>query len=184
MQTSLLLDRGERKIVIVSTQDVEPILERNKALRGEPQRGHDCARLVADIPAVSWSGGSTRNTRAATRTCGCSRANSTTPWCGASCRTRSGVICGPTDSSRSGGRSIQRERRSLLPSVTTGSRLAASGGRAAWQGANSVSTDCGDGGGQSWAGTKYQKAQIVRAEASPKAAVPRTEPREGMATIS
>ena len=52
MQTSLLLDRGERKIVAVSTQDVEPILERNKALRCEPQGGHDCARLVADIPAV------------------------------------------------------------------------------------------------------------------------------------
>src|SRR5262245_1407682 len=52
MRTSLLLDRGESKIVIVSTQDVEPILTRNKALRGEPQRGHDCARLVADIPAV------------------------------------------------------------------------------------------------------------------------------------
>jgi hypothetical protein len=52
MQTSLLFDRGERKIVTVSTQDVEPILERNKALRGEPQSRHDCARLVADIPAV------------------------------------------------------------------------------------------------------------------------------------
>ena len=52
MQTSLLLDRGERKIVAVSTQDVEPILARNRALRAESQQGHDCARLVADIPAV------------------------------------------------------------------------------------------------------------------------------------
>ena len=52
IRTELLLDRGERKIVAVSTQDVEPILARNKALRGEAQHGHDCARLVADIPAV------------------------------------------------------------------------------------------------------------------------------------
>jgi hypothetical protein len=29
MRTELLLDRGERKIVAVSTQDVEPILELN-----------------------------------------------------------------------------------------------------------------------------------------------------------
>ena len=35
MRTELLLDRGERKIIAVSTQDVEPILERNKALHGE-----------------------------------------------------------------------------------------------------------------------------------------------------
>ena len=52
IRTELLLDRGERKIVAVSTQDVEPVLVRNKSLRGEPQGGHDCARLVADIPAV------------------------------------------------------------------------------------------------------------------------------------
>ena len=52
MRTELLLDRGERKIVAVSIQDVEPILARNKALRGEPQGAHDCARLIADIPAV------------------------------------------------------------------------------------------------------------------------------------
>jgi hypothetical protein len=52
IRTELLLDRGERKIVAVSTQDVEPILELNKARRGQSQAGHDCARLVADIPAV------------------------------------------------------------------------------------------------------------------------------------
>jgi hypothetical protein len=52
MRTEFLLDRGERKVVAVSTQDVEPILARNKARRAESQRGHDCARLVADIPAV------------------------------------------------------------------------------------------------------------------------------------
>ena len=73
---------------------------------------------------------------------------------------------------------VQREP---LPSVTSGSRLAASDECAAWQGANRVSTDCGDGGGQSWAGTKDQKAQTVRADATTKAAVPRTKSREGMA---
>ena len=51
MRTELLLDRGERKIIAVSMQDVEPILERNKVLHGERQQ-YDCARLIADIPAV------------------------------------------------------------------------------------------------------------------------------------
>jgi hypothetical protein len=52
MRTELILDRADRRIIASTTQDVEPILERNKALRGESQQGHDCARLVADIPAV------------------------------------------------------------------------------------------------------------------------------------
>jgi hypothetical protein len=51
MRTNLLLDRGERKIVAVSEQDVEPILAHNKLLRGEPQRG-DWGRHVATIPNV------------------------------------------------------------------------------------------------------------------------------------
>jgi hypothetical protein len=51
MRTELILDRAGRRIIASTTQDVEPILERNKALRGETQR-HDCARLIADIPAV------------------------------------------------------------------------------------------------------------------------------------
>ena len=51
MRTDLLLDRGERKIVAVSEQDVEPILERNHALRGAPQRS-DWGRHVATIPNV------------------------------------------------------------------------------------------------------------------------------------
>jgi hypothetical protein len=51
MQTELILDRAGRRIIASTTQDVEPILERNKALRGERQC-HDCARLIADIPAV------------------------------------------------------------------------------------------------------------------------------------
>jgi hypothetical protein len=49
--TKLLLDRTERKIIVVTEQDVEPILERNRALRGEPQRS-DWGRQVATIPNV------------------------------------------------------------------------------------------------------------------------------------
>jgi hypothetical protein len=55
MRTRLLLDRGEKKIVAVTEQDVEPILEHNKALRGEPQpprRRGDFGRHVASIPNV------------------------------------------------------------------------------------------------------------------------------------
>jgi hypothetical protein len=51
MRTELILDRADRRIIASTTQDVEPVLERNKALRGESQC-HDCARLIADIPAV------------------------------------------------------------------------------------------------------------------------------------
>jgi hypothetical protein len=51
MRTELILDRAGRRIIASTTQDIEPILERNKTLRGESQR-HDCARLIADIPAV------------------------------------------------------------------------------------------------------------------------------------
>jgi hypothetical protein len=38
MRTELILDRVDRSIIASTTQDVEPILERNKALRGESQR--------------------------------------------------------------------------------------------------------------------------------------------------
>jgi hypothetical protein len=51
MRTDLILDRAGGRIIASTTQDVEPVLERNKALRGRSQR-HDCARLIADIPAV------------------------------------------------------------------------------------------------------------------------------------
>jgi hypothetical protein len=51
MRTNLLLDRGEKKIVAVTTQDVEPILEHNAALRGEAQRGA-WGRHVATVPNV------------------------------------------------------------------------------------------------------------------------------------
>jgi hypothetical protein len=51
MRTDLLLDRNEKLIVAATTQDVEPILERNRALRGELQRS-DWGRHVATIPNV------------------------------------------------------------------------------------------------------------------------------------
>ena len=51
MQTDVLLDRNDRKIIVRSVQDVEPILERNKALRSEPQKS-DWGRHIASIPNV------------------------------------------------------------------------------------------------------------------------------------
>ena len=51
MQTSLLLDRADKRIIAVTTQDVEPILERNKALQAEPQRA-DWGRHIGTIPNV------------------------------------------------------------------------------------------------------------------------------------
>jgi hypothetical protein len=54
MRTDLLLDRDERKIIVCTKQDVEPILERNHALRSQPQprRQDDWGRHVATIPNV------------------------------------------------------------------------------------------------------------------------------------
>jgi hypothetical protein len=49
MQTTVLLRDGE--VVARTIQDVEPILERNAALRGEAQRS-DWGRHVATIPNV------------------------------------------------------------------------------------------------------------------------------------
>lgn len=51
MLTRLSLDRGEKLIVAETMQDVEPILERNKALQGEAQRS-DWGKHVASIPNV------------------------------------------------------------------------------------------------------------------------------------
>jgi hypothetical protein len=51
MRIDLLLDRSEKKVTASATQDVEPILEHNHALRGEPQRS-DWGRHVATIPNV------------------------------------------------------------------------------------------------------------------------------------
>jgi hypothetical protein len=55
MRTNLRLDRTERKIIAVTEQDVEPILERNHLLRSMPQpprRRGDWGRHVATIPNV------------------------------------------------------------------------------------------------------------------------------------
>jgi hypothetical protein len=49
MRTDVLLRDGE--IIANTTQDVEAILERNAALRGEPQKS-DWGRHVATIPNV------------------------------------------------------------------------------------------------------------------------------------
>ncbi len=51
MRTDVLLDRTDRRIIASTTQDVESILERNKALRGERQRS-DWGRHIANIPNV------------------------------------------------------------------------------------------------------------------------------------
>jgi hypothetical protein len=50
MRTEVLLDHTGA-VIASTTQDVEPILERNKALRAEPQRS-DWGRHVAQIPNV------------------------------------------------------------------------------------------------------------------------------------
>lgn len=51
MKTRLVLERNDRKIVAYSEQDVEPILDRNKALQSEPQRS-DWGRHIGTIPLV------------------------------------------------------------------------------------------------------------------------------------
>jgi hypothetical protein len=51
MDTRVSLDRSEKLIVVESMQDVEPILESNKALRSIPQNS-DWGRHVATIPNV------------------------------------------------------------------------------------------------------------------------------------
>jgi hypothetical protein len=76
METRLTFDAGEKVIVAETVQDVEPILERNHALRGEPQKS-DWGRHIATIPNVISSSGSTRNTRAATWGCVFTRRSST-----------------------------------------------------------------------------------------------------------
>jgi hypothetical protein len=55
MRTDILLERAPRardsKIIVATTEDIEPILERNKSLRGAPQCG-DWGRHVGTIPNV------------------------------------------------------------------------------------------------------------------------------------
>ena len=50
MRTAISLDRAGT-VIASATQDVEPILERNQRLRGEPPRS-DWGRHVATIPNV------------------------------------------------------------------------------------------------------------------------------------
>jgi hypothetical protein len=51
METRLTFDAGEKVIVAETVQDLEPILERNHALRGEPQKS-DWGHHIACIPNV------------------------------------------------------------------------------------------------------------------------------------
>ena len=51
MENRILLDRADKRIITVDTQDVEPILEQN-ALDRTTQQRHDCARKVATVPNV------------------------------------------------------------------------------------------------------------------------------------
>ncbi len=50
MRTELLLDRNDRRVIASTWQDVEPILDRNKALQNEPQCGD--FRHIGTIPNV------------------------------------------------------------------------------------------------------------------------------------
>ena len=49
--TRIHFDRADRQITFERVQDVEPILDANKALRTDPVQS-DWGRLVADIPCV------------------------------------------------------------------------------------------------------------------------------------
>lgn len=51
VETLLYVDPSERKTTFIRVQDVEPILENNKALRGVEQKS-DWGRHVASIPNV------------------------------------------------------------------------------------------------------------------------------------
>ena len=51
MRTDVLFDRADKTITAVTTQDIGPILDRNAALRAQPQRS-DFGRHIASIPNV------------------------------------------------------------------------------------------------------------------------------------
>jgi hypothetical protein len=51
MRTDVLFDRDDKTITAVTTQDTGPILDRNAALRAQPQRG-DFGRHIASVPNV------------------------------------------------------------------------------------------------------------------------------------
>ena len=50
-QSAVKLHRGHKQVTVEHWQDVEPVLERNKQLRGETQKS-DWGRHVASIPVV------------------------------------------------------------------------------------------------------------------------------------
>ena len=51
MRTDVLFDCADKTITVVTTQDTGPILDRNAALRAQPQRS-DFGRHIASIPNV------------------------------------------------------------------------------------------------------------------------------------
>jgi hypothetical protein len=51
MRTDVLFDPADKTITAVTTQDTGPILDRNAALRAQPQRS-DFGRHVASVPNV------------------------------------------------------------------------------------------------------------------------------------
>ena len=56
MRTDLILDRADHRIVASTWQDVEPILDRNKALQNEPQRRGDLRHIgtIPNVILVKW----------------------------------------------------------------------------------------------------------------------------------
>jgi hypothetical protein len=56
MQTSLILDRADRRVIASTWQDVEPILDRNKALQSERQRRGELRHIgtIPNVVLVKW----------------------------------------------------------------------------------------------------------------------------------
>ena len=56
MRTDLILDRVDHRIVASAWQDVEPVLDRNKALQNDPQRRGDLRHIgtIPNIILVKW----------------------------------------------------------------------------------------------------------------------------------
>jgi hypothetical protein len=49
--TAIKLDKSDRRLYVKSEDDVEPILEHNKALRSQEQKS-DWGRSIANVPTV------------------------------------------------------------------------------------------------------------------------------------
>ena len=56
MRTDLILDRADHRIIASAWQDVEPILDRNKALQNEPQRPGELRHIgtIPNVILVKW----------------------------------------------------------------------------------------------------------------------------------